>query len=54
MSLLLALFILIDFPIHGIVYIDTMIMDLSILYFKGIKVQNLNFNIYLSLRLFLS
>ena len=37
-----------DFPIH----IDTISMGLPILYFKESQVKNLNFNIYLSLKVF--
>ena len=36
-----------DFPIH----IDTISMDLSILYFKGTQVKNLIFFIFLSLKI---
>ena len=42
------LFILVDFPIH----IDSISIDLSILYLWGSKIEILHFNIFLSMKIY--
>ena len=45
-NVILTLCILIDFPIH----IDTIKMRLTIVFFKGLQVDFLNYDVFLSLK----